>query len=116
MTELEAIAATVSGKENVAGDAAVIQSKARELELLVPKLMARQATRSDAALDPQSAPPTPRCSTSCDLLGVPTHHTGIMCSRTVNTSSAQCCKQPPPLEHETMSEDVASTAILQHAQ
>lgn len=55
LSELEAIAATVSGKENVAGDAAVIGSKARELELLVPKIMARQAARADTVLDPQSA-------------------------------------------------------------
>ena len=54
-SELEAIAATVSGKENVAGDAAMIQAKARELELLVPQIMARQAARVDTILDPQSA-------------------------------------------------------------
>ena len=54
LSELEAIAATVSGKENVAGDAAVIQAKARELELLVPRIMARQAARADAVHDPQS--------------------------------------------------------------
>ena len=54
LSELEAVAATVSGKENVAGDAAVIQAKARELELLVPRIMARQAARTDTGLDPQS--------------------------------------------------------------
>ena len=54
LSELEAIAATVSGKENVAGDAAVIQAKARELELLVPTIMARQAARADTVLEPQS--------------------------------------------------------------
>ena len=62
LSELEAIAATVSGKENVAGDAAVIQAKARELELLVPQVLARQAARADAVLDPQSMlPAEPLC-------------------------------------------------------
>lgn len=46
----------MSGKENVAGDAAVIGSKARELEQLVPKILARQAVRTDSVLDPQSMP------------------------------------------------------------
>ena len=57
LSELEAIAATVSGKENVAGDAAVIQARACELELLVPTIMARQAARADTVLDPQSTVP-----------------------------------------------------------
>ena len=56
LSDLEAIAATVSGKDNVAGDAAVIGSKARELEQLVPKILARQAARTDSMLDPQSMP------------------------------------------------------------
>lgn len=54
-SELKAIAATVSGKENVAGDAAVIQARACELELLVPQIMARQAARADTILESQSA-------------------------------------------------------------
>ena len=41
----------------MAGDAAVIQAKARELELLVPTLIARQAARADTVLDPQSMLP-----------------------------------------------------------
>ena len=48
----------------------MIQSKARELEQLVPKLMARQAMRSDTVLDPQSAPPTCQWLIGYDLVGV----------------------------------------------
>lgn len=57
MSELEAVAATVSGKENIAGDAAVIGSRARELEQLIPQIVVKQGARVDTVLDPQSAPP-----------------------------------------------------------
>lgn len=51
------MAATVSGKENIAGDAAVIGSRARELEQLIPQIVVKQGARVDTVLDPQSAPP-----------------------------------------------------------
>ena len=60
------MAATVSGKENIAGDAAVIGSRARQLEQLIPQIAVRQAARADTVLDPQSA--LPPCSSLCELV------------------------------------------------
>ena len=60
------MAATVSGKENIAGDAAVIGSRARELEQLIPQIVVRQAARVDTVLDPQSAPPP--CLSFCHFV------------------------------------------------